>query len=156
MLDYSTSMVDSAVWLILGRGSSEWGVPGGGQEDYETMEATARRETMGRAGITTSLTSINHLRHEIATCEGHGDRFHVLRVFFHADSQDGSIATRAGEANGAARFANPQVKLGCFHLRSDYLRTGTLTENRLVPGLEHQATLHTPSEVSTRFLSDTG
>jgi 8-oxo-dGTP diphosphatase len=95
------------VLLALGRGSSNWGVPGGGQEADETMEETVRREVIEEVGITVSLTGINHMRHEIATCEGYNERLHVLRVFFHADYEDGSIAIQSGELNGAAWFDTP-------------------------------------------------
>lgn len=91
------------VLLILGRGGSEWGVPGGGQEAGETMDTTVRREV----GLTISLTGINHMRHEIAICEGYNERLHVLRVFFYADYESGSIAIQSGELNGAAWFADP-------------------------------------------------
>jgi len=95
------------VLLILGRGGSKWGVPGGGQEADETMETTVRREVTEEVGIDISLTGINHMRHEISTCEGYDERLHVLRVFFHADYEDGSITIQPGELNGAAWFANP-------------------------------------------------
>ena len=95
------------VLLILGRGGSQWGVPGGGQEADETMEATVQREVTEEVGISISVTDINHIRHEIATCEGYDERLHVLRVFFHADYQDGSITIQPGELNGAAWFATP-------------------------------------------------
>jgi 8-oxo-dGTP pyrophosphatase MutT (NUDIX family) len=95
------------ILLILGRGGSKWGVPGGGQEADETMETTARREVSEEVGITISLTGIDHMRHEIATCEGYDERLHVLRVFFHADYEAGSIAIQSSELNGAAWFADP-------------------------------------------------
>lgn len=95
------------VLLILGRGESKWGVPGGGQETDEPMEATVRREVAEEVGIAISLRGINHMRHEIATCEGYDERLHVLRVFFHADYRDGSITIESGELNGAAWFATP-------------------------------------------------
>lgn len=97
------------VLLILGRGGSKWGVPGGGQEDDETMETTVRREVTEEVGITISVTGIDHMRHEVATCEGFEERLHVLRVFFHADFEDGSITIQSGELNGAAWFATPPV-----------------------------------------------
>jgi 8-oxo-dGTP pyrophosphatase MutT (NUDIX family) len=95
------------VLLILGRGGSKWGVPGGGQEADETMETTARREVTEEVGITISVTDINHVHHEISTCEGYDERLHVLRVFFLADYEDGSITIQPGELNGAAWFTNP-------------------------------------------------
>jgi 8-oxo-dGTP pyrophosphatase MutT (NUDIX family) len=95
------------VLLILGRGGSKWGVPGGGQEADETMDTTARREVSEEVGITILLREINHVRHEIATCEGYDERLHVLRVFFQADYQNGSITIQSSELNGAAWFADP-------------------------------------------------
>lgn len=98
------------VLLILGRGGTRWGVPGGGQEGDETMEATARREIAEETGITAVPTGISHVRHEISTCEGYEERLHVLRVFFHADFGDGSISVQSGELNGAAWFATPPAE----------------------------------------------
>lgn len=95
------------VLLILPRGGSEWGVPGGGQEDDETMETTVRREVAEEVGLEITPTEIDHLRHDVATCEGYDERLHALRVFFRADYDDGSIAIQPGELNGAAWFATP-------------------------------------------------
>lgn len=94
------------VLLILGRGGSTWGVPGGGQEADEPMEATVRREVAEEVGIDISLRTIGHMRHEIATCEGYDERLHVLRVFFHADYDGGTLAIQPSELNGAAWFAD--------------------------------------------------
>ena len=95
------------VLLIIDRGGSKWGVPGGGQEGDETLESTVKREVTEEVGITISLTGINHMRHEYATCAGHDERLHVLRVFFHADYVEGSLSIQPGELNGAAWFADP-------------------------------------------------
>ena len=95
------------VLLILGRGGSKWGVPGGGQEDEETMAETVLREVEEEVGIDISLTGIGHMRHEIATCEGYDERLHVLRVFFRADYESGSITIQSSELNGAVWFADP-------------------------------------------------
>lgn len=95
------------VLLILGRGGSTWGVPGGGQEVDETMETTVRREVAEEVGIDISLQKIDHMRHEIATCEGYDERLHVLRVFFHADYEGGTLSIQSRELNGAAWFAEP-------------------------------------------------
>lgn len=97
------------VLLILGRGSSNWGVPGGGQEGTETFEETVHREVTEEVGIDISVTGIDHLRHEIATCGGYAERLHVLRVFFEAQYVNGSIAIQPGELNGAAWFAEPPI-----------------------------------------------
>lgn len=94
------------VLLILGRGGSMWGVPGGGQEDAETMEETVEREVTEEVGLDISLTGINHLRHEIATCEEYDERLHVLRAFFHAEYEGGSLTIQPEELNGAAWFAD--------------------------------------------------
>lgn len=95
------------VLLILGRGGSTWGVPGGGQEAEETMEATVQREVAEEVGIDISLRTIGHMRHEIATCEGYDERLHVLRVFFHADYDGGTLTIQCSELNGAAWFVDP-------------------------------------------------
>lgn len=95
------------VLLILGRGGSNWGVPGGGHEGEETFAETARREIAEETGIDASLTDLDHLRHEIASCEGYDERLHVLRAFFRADYEGGSIAIQPGELVGAAWFADP-------------------------------------------------
>ena len=95
------------VLLILGRGNSDWGVPGGGQESNETYEATVHREVNEEVGIEISLTGISHIRHEISTADGFDERLHVLRVFFEAEYEGGAIEIQPGELNGAAWFANP-------------------------------------------------
>ncbi|MFC7190465.1 NUDIX hydrolase [Halocatena marina] len=97
------------VLLILGRGSSDWGVPGGGQENDETLESTVHREVAEEVAIDISLLGLNHLRHEIATCEGYNERLHVLRAFFQAEYVGGSISVQPGELNGAAWFVNPPI-----------------------------------------------
>lgn len=95
------------VLLILGRGGTRWGVPGGGQENDETMEETVQREVCEETDIDISLLQVGHMRHEIGTCEGYDERLHVLRVFFHAAYEGGSVAIQPGELNGAAWFAEP-------------------------------------------------
>ncbi len=95
------------VLLILGRGSSTWGVPGGSQESDETMETTVQREVAEEVGLDISLRKINHMRHEIATCDSYDERLHALRVFFHADYEGGTLSIQPGELNGAAWFAAP-------------------------------------------------
>lgn len=98
------------VLLILPRGGSEWGVPGGGQEGDESFETTARREIAEEVNLDVTLTGIGHVRHEIATCDGYDERLHVLRVFFTADYEGGSVAIQPGELQGAAWFADPPAE----------------------------------------------
>ena len=95
------------VLLILGRGNSNWGIPGGGQESDETYEATVHREVVEEVGIEISLTGISHVRHEISTTDGFDEQLHVLRVFFYAEYEGGAVEIQPGELNGAAWFANP-------------------------------------------------
>lgn len=95
------------VLLVLGRGNSAWGVPGGGQESTETYDETVHREVTEEVGIEISLTGISHMRHEISTVDGFDERLHVLRVFFEAEYEGGAIEIQPGELNGAAWFANP-------------------------------------------------
>lgn len=61
------------VLLIVGRGGSTWGVPGGGQEGDEPFEETVRREVAEETRIDCSPRSIAYMRHEIATCDGFDD-----------------------------------------------------------------------------------
>lgn len=98
------------VLLIQGRGGSYWGVPGGGQEGDETYEENVHREIREEVGIEVSLTGLNHVRHETATCEGYDERLHVLRVFFQAEYEGGSVSIQPGELNGATWFAVPPAR----------------------------------------------
>ena len=95
------------VLLILPRGGNRWGVPGGGQEDDETLEATLARELREEVGIEAAPTDICYLRHDVATAEGADERLHTLRAFFHATYTGGSVSIQPGELNGAAWFADP-------------------------------------------------
>ena len=97
------------VLLLLGRGRTRWGVPGGGQEADERYTETVHREVREETGVDAEPTGLAWLRHEISTHEGSDDRLHVLRAFFHAAYTGGSIDTQPGEANGAAWFAEPPV-----------------------------------------------
>ena len=98
------------VLLILGRGGSKWGLPGGGQEGDESFETTVHREVAEEVALEITLTGLAHLRHEIATCEGSDERLHVLRVFFTADYERGSVAIQPSELQGAAWFADPPAE----------------------------------------------
>lgn len=98
---------DSRRLLVLPRGGSRWGVPGGGQEGEESMVETVEREVREEVGIAIEPADIRFMRHEITTCEGFAERLHVLRVFFTADYVEGSLSIQAGELNGAAWFTEP-------------------------------------------------
>lgn len=93
--------------LVLGRGATAWGVPGGGHENDERYTETVRRETREETGIEIEPTDLAWLRHEITAHEESDDRLHVLRAFFHARYADGSIDVQPGEVVGAAWFADP-------------------------------------------------
>ena len=49
--------------LILPRGGSAWGVPGGGREGDEAFEETAVREVREEAGVDCGITDLWHLEH---------------------------------------------------------------------------------------------
>lgn len=74
--------------------------------------ATARCEVRGEVGLDVALTDVHH--HEIATCEGYEYRLHVLRVFFHDEYEEGSIAIQPGEVNGTAWFARSPAEERLF------------------------------------------
>lgn len=99
------------VLLVLPRGGSRWGVPGGGREDDETFPETARREIREETGVTAETTGLAWIRHEITTCDASEDRLHVLRVFFQATYVDGSVSIQPGEVAGAAWVREPPDRL---------------------------------------------
>lgn len=100
--------------MILPRGETEWGVPGGGLEGEESFEEAAIRETREEAGIDCEITDLWHLWHVRWRSEDESDDqvSHTLHVFFDADYAGGQIATQAAEVNGAAWFAEPPARLG--------------------------------------------
>jgi 8-oxo-dGTP pyrophosphatase MutT (NUDIX family) len=101
------------VLMILGRGGSRWGVPGGGREDGETYEEAAVREVREETSVECELTGLFLLRDLTLTPPG-GDAngsdspaIHTLWAFFDADYTGGHIAIQPGELNGAAWFDEP-------------------------------------------------
>jgi 8-oxo-dGTP diphosphatase len=100
--------------MILPRGESEWGVPGGGLEGEESFEEAAVRETREEAGVDCEVTDLWHLWRVRWRSEDPDDErvSHTLHVFFDADYVSGQIATQAAEVNGAAWFAEPPARLG--------------------------------------------
>jgi 8-oxo-dGTP diphosphatase len=100
--------------MILPRGESEWGVPGGGLEGEESFEDAAVRETREEAGIDCEITALWHLWRVRWRSEDESDGrvSHTLHVFFDADYAGGQIATQEAEVNGAAWFAERPARLG--------------------------------------------
>lgn len=100
------------VLMILSRGSEDWGLPGGGQEDDEGFDETAVREVREETGVECEPKGLFLLRHVVTTSAGDQDeRLHVLRVFFDAQYVGGHVRIQPGELNGAAWFAEPPARM---------------------------------------------
>lgn len=99
--------------LILPRGESAWGVPGGGLEGEESFEAAAVRETREEAGVDCEVTGLWHLEHRRWRSEDDSDGrvSHTLHGYFDADYVGGQIAVQGSEVNGAAWFAERPARL---------------------------------------------
>jgi 8-oxo-dGTP pyrophosphatase MutT (NUDIX family) len=103
--------------MILGRGGSDWGVPGGGREDGETYEEAAVREVQEETSVECELTGLFLLRDLTLTPPGKsasgddGPPIHTLWAFFDADYAGGHIAIQPGELNGAAWFSEPPERM---------------------------------------------
>lgn len=95
--------------LILPRGESDWGVPGGGLEGGESFEENAVREVSEEAGVDCEITGLWHLQHATWESEDPGDdrASHTLHVFFDAAYAGDTVAIQQAEVNGAAWFAEP-------------------------------------------------
>ena len=95
------------VLMIMGRGGSRWGLPGGGREDGESYEEAAVREVREETNVECDLTGLFLLRHLVLTAPSHDEEVHTLWAFFDAKYSDGHIAIQPGELNGAAWFDQP-------------------------------------------------
>jgi len=108
--------------VILPRGESEWGVPGGGLEGEESFEEAARREVREEAGVDCEITGLWHLQHARWRSEDPDDDTvsHTLHVFFDAAYAGGQIAVQEAEINGAAWVAERPARLDEFATRRAY------------------------------------
>lgn len=90
------------VLLILGRGGAEWGIPGGGIEDGESLEETVYREVREETQVECAITDCFGVRHERRTSPEHDVVLHNIRAVFDAEYASGSINIQPGELAGAA------------------------------------------------------
>lgn len=93
---------ESRVLLILGRGGTRWGIPGGGIESAERVEETVYREVTEETSIRCSLDHCFGVRHERRTASHSDIVLHNIRAVFDATYDEGSISIQPGELAGAA------------------------------------------------------
>jgi 8-oxo-dGTP diphosphatase len=100
--------------MILPRGESFWGLPGGGREGDETFEETAVREVREETGVDCEITDLWYLEHLRWVSEADDDdrATHTLHVFFDGAYADDTISIQQAEVNGAAWFAEAPGRLG--------------------------------------------
>ena len=100
------------VLLILSRGSTRWGLPGGGRECGESYEEAAVREVHEETGVDCRIVEPFLLRRRVSVSTGHHDeRLHTLWVFFDGRYEGGHLDIQPGELNGAAWFAEPPARM---------------------------------------------
>lgn len=100
------------VLMVLGRGSTRWGLPGGGRECGENCEEAAVREVREETGIDCSVTTPFLVCRRVTVSEGdHDERLHSLWTFFDGDYEGGHLSIQPGELNGAAWFAEPPARM---------------------------------------------
>ncbi|MFB6270239.1 MAG: NUDIX hydrolase [Halobacterium sp.] len=99
--------------LILPRGKSEWGVPGGGREGDESFEETAVREVREEAGVDCEITGLWYVEHLRWVSEDDADDrvSHTMHVFFDAAYVGDTISVQQAEVDGAAWFAESPARL---------------------------------------------
>lgn len=97
------------VLMILGRGETAWGIPGGGREEGEIFEEGAVREVREETSVECSIEDCFGTRHERRRSPDHEVVLHNLRVVFEGEYAGGPISIQPGELNGAAwRARRPQ------------------------------------------------
>jgi len=100
------------VLMILSRGTSRWGLPGGGRECGETYEEAASREVSEETGIDCAIVEPFLIRQRVSVSKGdHDERLHTLWVCFDGRYEGGAIRVQPGELNGAAWFADPPERM---------------------------------------------
>lgn len=102
---------ESRVLLILGRGGTQWGIPGGGIEGGERVEETVHREVGEETSIRCSLGDCFGVRHERRTASNTDIVLHNIRAVFDATYDGGSISIQPGELAGAAWWADRPRRL---------------------------------------------
>lgn len=103
---------DQRVLMIQSRGSSRWGLAGGGREDGETFEEAALREVREETGIDCAVTDCFLIAHRtFRPTDECDDRVHLLYAFFDARYDGGHVEIQPGELNGAAWFAEPPERM---------------------------------------------
>lgn len=98
--------------MIQSRGSTRWGLAGGGREEGETFEEAAVREVREETSVDCEVTDCFLIAHRILRPTNDADdRVHLLYAFFDAAYAGGHVEIQPGELNGAAWFAEPPERM---------------------------------------------